>query len=467
MRTTLLATTLLLASFLLTACLDIEPGFQLPGQECATTADCAEGLLCVERRCRPSGAGHVAPDAGHHDADENQIEVDADRPECSAGDADCLNDQTARFCRDGQWQTLSCPSSQRCLMGACYQAICAPGEAECLGPDARRFCNEVGQWVEVECAQDQGFSCRGGFCQLPNANCVDGEVECVDRGRGITCINGAWVDDLICPQGSSCNEDARACVPDPDPEPECCPDGCGANQICDGCQCVSYDPSICQYQDQPCTVEGQFSNGFSCFRYGETDSLRCYGICTTGAPDPDATCPGTDPALCLFEAGQPNGICASWCGPGRPCADSRQRCVYRDGGPYTGVCWPVTGTGQAGDACDPFDVFSCAGTALCIDGTCQDSCRPFYGGPTDCSSGNCLPFSEDLGVCAADSGAPGACTTQGTTCGGDATGCFPSTTGLGLQCYDFCRLSTGFADCGPGQVCFDFSGGEGELGVCF
>lgn len=466
----LLLTVLLLAGVLLSGCLNIEPGMQLPGQECRSTADCVDGLLCVERRCRPVG-GQALPDAGHLDADENQLETDAHRPdvdgpdECNAQEAECLDDFTARVCRNGQWQVQPCEDSERCLNGACFASMdCAPGEAECLSQSERRFCNDVGQWVQVSCSPEFGFSCLDGYCQAPNANCGDTDFFCLDRRTGVSCVDGTWVDDLYCPVGSSCSEGDQDCVQDP--EPTCCPGGCGAGEICDGCQCKPYDLSVCQFQDQPCSVEGQFANGFSCLSITGTDSLRCYGICTTGVANPDATCPGTDPALCNFEPGDPNGICFSWCGEGQPCADSRQRCVYSDGGPLQGVCWPTTGTGTAGQACDPFDVFSCAGSALCIEGTCQDTCRPFYGGPTDCTAGHCLPFGETIGICAPDSSTPGGgCATESTTCGRDASGCFQDFQTMNLICYDFCRLSQGANDCAAGQICFDF--GEGDLGICW
>ncbi len=466
----------LVALFFGTGCLEIEPGMQLPGQECRTTADCADGLVCSERRCRPVGSGgggiiddsDVGVDGGIDDVSLNQVEPDSDLNdidprECQAGDLRCASDSVAEICVDGFWESRVCSDDQVCFNGRCFDVTCTPGEGQCISETAREVCDLSGQWVTTECNQDFGLICEDGQCVPgPGPDCTSGQSTCLDSITAAFCIDGEWDVLETCGPGFVCDD--ASCRPEP--TQECCPGGCGEGQMCDGCECKDYDMSVCQYQDQPCSVEGQFANGFGCYRYGENAPLRCYGICNTLAPDPDASCPGTDPAVCTFEQGNPNGICLKACGEEQSCADDRVRCVYNDVGPYEGVCWPTTSLAQAGDPCDEWDVFSCSGTALCIEGICEDTCRPFHGGGTDCASGYCLPIGEDIGLCRPDASAGVGCSQEGGACGADATGCFPDgATGV-LVCYEFCRVAEGNSDCGPGETCFQYDP-QSPIGVCW
>ena len=448
--TTIIAATAL--ALFMTACsVDFETGAQLPGQECTSDDHCASDLICVERRCRAvTGGGATDDDAGvddvyvpdnHHQPDGGNgwPDVNGPQPICEPGERYCIDESTVSYCwLDERGDPLSpseiiysCGPNEYCDGGYCHimdndpQPPCVPGEAYCLDIDTiyECFIDEDGEVAENVFPCGSGFYCQGGTCR---------------EGSGPV---------------------------DPDP---CCEDGCGTGQICHECTCVDYNSQSCQYQNQPCQTEGQISGGYVCSNIGaDSVHLRCIGLCSPNAANPNQTCPDAD-SVCSYETpNDPNGWCLSACHIGDYCADSRMACIYNNTSTKDGFCLPVSGLGQPGDSCDEQDPYSCADEHLCIGGTCRQSCRPFEQAQSDCPGGDhCLAFDPNLGVCLTDTSTPGGgCTQEFTTCGADATGCFANAFGGTPTCYEFCRLDLGDQDCTSGS-CFQHDSNNDLIGMC-
>lgn len=384
---------------------DIEPGSQLAGQKCNSDDDCAEGLVCSERICRAT-AGESPWSSGPDAGEPDGGQPDSDHPPPPNVGTQCE------------------PGERRCNSEDVY-AVC---ETDPRHPDSQPG------WQSYHCADDE--------------ICAQGR--CVDR----------------CDEGQQFDPDTGECISVTEP---CCAGGCADDEICHDCSCVSYNPNICEYQDQPCDSPGELMGRFYCIDYDGLTQPRCMGICDPQAPDPNATCPGPH-SYCAFEDDNAfEGICMTSCAIDDPCADDNMSCIYIDGTPGDGVCYPSTGTGEVGDLCDPQDPFSCAGEALCIEGTCMQSCRPFEQSETDCNDGYCAPFDANMGVCIEDaSDGQGGCMMEGGTCGEDATGCYPSDEpGTQLQCYEFCRLEEETKDCSDDDhACHRFDQQNEVLGFC-
>lgn len=272
-------------------------------------------------------------------------------------------------------------------------------------------------------------------------------------------------DDYVCDQGQ--------CVSDNGEPDECCPDGCGDDQICHNCSCTDYDPDECTFQDQPCSEAGQISNDFLCQDFGESGELRCAGLCNPSADDPDTTCPQDD-TICIFEdTSQPNGICMSNCSMDDECADDWMTCRYNDAAVDDGYCQPQTDNIELGEPCPSDQPFSCADNGFCVGGFCRQTCRPFHhdGESTDCDDGYCLAFGAESGACLADSSiGDDECTAHFTTCGQDATGCFPepltSPQPTEFACYDVCRLQLDDHDCDDDLSCVQYDDNNPVIGRC-
>lgn len=392
---------------------DIEPGSQIAGQQCSSDDDCAQGLVCSDRICRHAAGS--SPSISDTDVGDSEVGPGPD-PEVGPEPVDVP------------------------IIDAGEE--CSLGDQRCASEETFQICQSDGQ---------------GGTMWSAARFCANDEV----------CDNGECVD--ACADGEVFNPVTEECVPDEDPEP-CCPGGCADDQICYDCSCVDYQPETCQYQDQPCNAAGQLSGDFVCIDYDGLTEPRCMGFCDPGASDPDATCPGANSVCTYEEPTDPEGLCFTSCAIEDPCADDGMRCVYLDGTFDDGICYPSTGTGEAGDPCDPQDPFSCAGQALCMEGLCMQSCRPFDQGETDCDDGYCLPVGDGaIGICTEDvSDGQGGCTSEGGTCGEDAVACFPGEEpGAGLECHEFCRLEPGVDDCRDDEeVCHRVDQENEEIGIC-
>ncbi len=285
------------------------------------------------------------------------------------------------------------------------------------------------------------------------------------------CADGLVCSDRICrPTAGDSPWGSGADAGEPDAgEPECCEGGCADGQICNDCTCVDYDPNTCDYQDQPCNMTGQEVNGFLCMDYDGMGQSRCMGFCDPGAPEPDSTCPDPSSHCSFAEPTDPEGLCLSSCTIDGPCADDEMRCIYYDTGFGDGICHPVTQENPIGSDCNPQEPLSCADQALCMEGTCMQSCRPFHGDGTDCADGYCVPMDAQFGVCREDvSDGQGGCTMEGGTCGEDATVCDADDLSQDeLQCAESCRLAEGAQDCSrDDHYCHRVDQQDEILGIC-
>jgi hypothetical protein len=291
-------------------------------------------------------------------------------------------------------------------------------------------------------------------------------------------------------QDIAVQEDTMACTPtrtrclnDTQVEYFCEDDGqfvgggtttCEDGLRCEDGECVPVDPSVCEFQDQPCNREG-FSNGYYCADIsGQDGQMRCLGICDNNAQDPDSTCPQQD-TVCTFGEGN-EGVCLSNCTLDEGCHTPGFGCLPSDGQPSEGICVPTNSDNKIGDRCDTDNFFDCEQGALCIDlqngGRCEEACRAFTGGTgTDCSSGHCVPLTDTVGICQPDAGnlsEGDSCRRRQIyqTCDDDAVICAPGGGAQGPKCTRFCRLAEGDSDCTGSQTCFQYDQQRDDLGVC-
>ncbi len=454
---------LLAITVLFTACgVDIGGGSQLAGQRCFQESDCADGLVCRERVCTPQlGSRPPTDDAGTSDDasgnndnsgtnNANNNLPDGGLPDfgdpdfgqnCAIGDRRCISSRAYEVCVEleggiSRYRDVACEDNQRCEDGRCF------GDEMCRDIDGDGY----------------GDGCRLG------PDCDDGNPT-VNPGAREDCET-PFDDDCDGRENEGCNG--------------CCPMGCGADEFCNtDCVCQDYEPDVCEYQNQPCTNEGSFSNGFGCFSFGGTAEPKCWGICQLNADDPDATCPGEN-SVCAFDAGDgQNGICMSVCDEsanGRnTCGPPDLGCLNLDFDAGEGVCAPINPDNQRDERCDAETFFDCDEGLVCLSfqggdrGRCQEACRPFArpGMQTDCQLGHCLPFSADFGVCFQDNmGSEGdTCSQPQTACNEDAVGCYPTAQGQ-TECQRLCRLDEDDDDCQGNDSCTQFDPQQQELGVC-
>lgn len=453
----ILASTLLFA-----ACtVDIGNGSQLAGQTCFQESDCSQGLTCVERVCRPNLGGGITPDedAGGGDANNiannttnnaNNVTPDGGPPDigptdtgpgCQEGRRRCVDSRTYEVCVEVQpgvtrFREVPCQDGQRCEDGSCTGGM---------------MCRDV---------DGDGF---GDGCPL-GPDCDDGNPNANPDER----------EDCGTPFDDDCDGQANEGCDG------CCPMGCNDDEFCSAdCACEPYDPQICEFQNQPCSNEGAFQNGYGCFSFGGTAELRCWGICQINADDPDATCPDPDSA-CAFDAGDgENGICMTTCDETangqNTCGPADLGCLNLDIGDGDGICAPVNTDNGRNDRCNADTFFDCDEGLVCLNfqggnrGRCREACRPFAlnGNQTDCDQGHCLPFSAGFGVCFQDNMFDEGenCNPPQSACGDDAVGCYPNFSGQ-TECQRLCRLDEGDVDCRGNDDCTQFDMQQEELGVC-
>lgn len=461
--------TVLVLLFLAGCSIDIGGGSQLTGQRCFQESDCADGLTCFERTCRPlvgGGGGGGDRDAGGNNANNQNND----------------NNET-----DGGG-----PINNTIVPIDAGPGGCMPGERFCAGDATVQLCIEQeGGTVYVQRDCVGGEVCVNGRCAPSNNGmCVDADGD----GYGMGCDAGPDCDDLNpdrnpglrercnTPFDDNCNgERNEGC----DPDGDCCPGGCPGETFCSAqCQCTDYDPDICEFQHQPCFNEGQFENGFFCAFLGGEEA-RCYGICDVNSPNPDATCPEPG-SVCAFGAGGGGneGICLAGCDVGpngqrAGCGEDDMGCLALQPSDSTasGVCAPINDDNGLNDRCSPDEFFDCDEGLVCVDGggggfggRCRESCRPFAydGNATDCTSGHCVAFSPGFGICSNDNNRDEgeACNPPLTACGEDAVSCYPNGMGQGNSCLRVCRIDEGNADC-PAGSCNQFSMDQPDLGICF
>jgi hypothetical protein len=427
---------LALASLFSACSFDSNPGSSFAGQVCFEDSDCASGLTCVERRCRPT-SGEQPADAGAEDGQsDTTVDTDEDTSEgdvpmqCEDGERRCQSDRVAEICEAGQWFESECGDEQFCQAGQC---------------------------IDAEPCSDNDMDGYLGGPGCPDCNDADPNV---NPGADEVCGNG--IDD-----------DCNGAIDD-GCQTECCPGGCGDNEVCSVCECQPFEPDVCTVTGQPCSIPGQASNGFFCSDEF-FDEPRCVGLCNANADDPNSTCP-QDGTVCSFGQDNGQGICLEGCFLDRGCSTPGFGCLPIDGNASDGICVPTDESKEIGDPCDPDNTFACEAGSFCLDlgqgqATCREACRPFEyddGSSTDCDSGHCFPFSATFGFCQEDATieADGTCspTNQFLACGEDATLCAGGQFGGG-RCFDMCRTELGNQDCEMGAQCRDSQDLEG-VGFC-
>lgn len=409
----------LFAIMVLTGCtIDIGQGSQFAGQRCFQETDCVEGLICHERVCTPQ--------VGSSGSGDNNA---TDGPDFGNNSFNGQNSGVV----DGGPPTLDVAQSDS-------GEGCVLGHRRCVSDLTYEICIGVGEGTEYRRSQcASGEICDEGRCIEIEPSCQDGEY----------CASGCDTD------GEFCNSD---------------------------CECQPFNPSLCEFQNQPCDEEGQFVNGYYCVSFDGQSQPRCWGVCSVNAQDPDATCPDPN-SVCAFGADEENGLCMTTCstdpatGQSTGCGAEDLGCLSIDVSLGDGICAPINDDNELNDRCDPNNFFDCDEGLVCINsgggptGRCRESCRPFAwsGMGTDCEAGHCLPFSDDFGICADDnmSSDGESCTPQFTACGEDAVACYPSG-GVGSnECSRLCRLAEGDLDCpDPASNCIQYDPQQDELGVC-
>ncbi|MGM0557002.1 MAG: MopE-related protein [Myxococcota bacterium] len=423
-----------LASLAAACSFDTSPGSSFAGQVCFQDADCASGLTCVDRRCRPI-SGEQPADAG--DDGDTGVDSEADAQsdttgECEDGQRRCQSERILEVCEAGSWVQSTCGDQEVCSEGTC---------------------------IDVSACQDEdGDGYPGGGPECPDCDDTDPDI---NPGAEEVCGNG--VDD-----------DCNGAVDD-GCQTECCPDGCGDDEVCSVCECRPYEPEECTVTGQPCSIPGQASNGFFCSD-DFFDEPRCVGLCNSDAEDPNSTCP-QEGTVCSFGQDNGQGICLEGCFLDRGCSTPGFGCLPVDGNDTDGICVPSDDNNQVGDPCDPDDTFGCEAGSFCLDlgqgqATCQEACRPFEfddGSNTDCDSGHCFPFSSTFGFCQEDATVEedGSCTPSDAffTCEQDATVCAGGGQFGGGRCFDMCRTDLGNQDCAMGAQCRESQDLDG-VGFC-
>ncbi|QDG51961.1 hypothetical protein FIV42_14800 [Persicimonas caeni] len=423
-----------------------EPGerTQLAGQECFSDDQCVEGLLCVERVCKPQ-AGVTGSDAG--------VDADVDTPDDAT---DVPPGDDVPFLDVGQ---------------DAGQMVCEPGSRRCGGRQVLEICSEDGtRYFQRECEGD--LVCQNGRCVDPggcedrdgDGYCADEDCDDADRS-----INPGIMESCDTPYDDNCDGQVNEnCT-------ECCPGGCGDGEFCSNCQCAPVDPNTCQFQDQPCSQEG-WNNGFYCTSIDNSGDMRCLGICQRNADDPDSTCPNPG-SVCAFGDGE-QGVCLSGCTISQGCGLPGWGCLPYDGSDREGICVPTNPNNRLGDSCDSDAFFDCEEGAICLDlqrgARCVPACRAFsnaFNSDTDCANGHCVPLTDRLGMCRPDAGNA----TEGdqcnqrqvfSACNQDAVTCVPSGQFQDPECTRFCRLSEGDDDCGDDQDCYQYDQQREDLGAC-
>ena len=311
-------------------------------KKCETTADCKEGLICVDDRCKQP----EQTDTGDPDVQEvsSDIPTETDEPVCIP---DCSN----RVC--GFEPICATPCGMECADGYfCDDGLCVEGECtpDCFG----RECGPdpaCGAMCGPECGE--GTVCNSGHCE---------PLECIPECLGLECGPdpvcgvpcGSCEGGILCEGGLCISE----CIPD------CIGLECGPDPVCE-LSCGSCQPdSVCE--DGECIEEECIPNcsGLECGpdpRCGESCGSCPDGLLCQGSQCVEEECISNCAGL---ECG-PDPRCGESCGT---CSDGLlcqgSHCVEEE-------CIPNC----AGLECGPDPVCSlscgmCPGDSFCDDGEC-------------------------------------------------------------------------------------------------
>ena len=397
--------------------------------ECNDTADCPEGMQCVDGKCVLIPCNDIG--------------------ECPPGLV-CFNGMCFKPCTPGTPGT--CPPGFDCVEVEPGLHLCVPpgfpivpdvgcnGDVDC--PEG--FHCVGGQCVQLPCDKDgfcpPGLVCVHGHCYKPcdpnDPNACPPGFECTEVFPGVfVCVNGNFppggdeIDppecgsDSDCPPGYTCIGGFCVLLP-------CPPGGCPAGTICIAGHC---------FPECDITNPDACPPGFECH-----ELKPGIFVCLPGGEIPGGTC--TDDADC-----PPGYICdpsgSGFCIP-KPCTDDA------DCGP-NGFCFQ----GHCYEKCDPNAPNACPPGFDCVEVSPGDFiCMPTWpiGGNCD-KDGDCYPGYICInGICV-----PDRCD-DGTTCPPGHI-CFQGV------CYPIC--GPGLPDCPPGHLCVDIGGDTvcmpGPGGGCF
>lgn len=413
------ASPLAIAAIALSACLT-----PVTEAQCSSDADCMNGTVCIDFRCKPPGSGGGNAGTGGGDAGGNvtgggdvgggDVGGGGDAGGVAAGGGvvggggtaggvvtggGSAGGGTACGCRNavGQCQVgdspfacgtnglqcQRCNTGEQCVNGGCVMAACGPGT--CSGCCGRGICVTPSMQSTVACGASgamctqcqRGQDCVNGTCQTPPAcgpmSCAGccqqtaGAPRCVPLGSqsNFTCGSGGLTCST-CARGTNCSN--GACVgggTDGGMPGSCNPTNCAT-----GCCAATPAGTFCVQPNQ----QGNFACGT-----GAMTCTQCMSgtSCTNGAclPNPvtDAgifglpngsacTATSTCEGNCIQETqfGQPTGY------PGGYCTAS---CAGGQSCSAGSVCVTDTLFGQT--------VSTCRGTCTGA-GTGQGSCRTGY-----------------------------------------------------------------------------------------
>jgi len=216
------------------------------GGECLLSSDCAEGLICVFRRCHQQCNTSVDCPIGS-DGEHERCMIGT-KPDhfCQLADetlcvynSECPGEQICG--RDGQCRD-ECVSDKDCVTDQiCAQASCAlpeelnedgelPLATSAQGPASGQSCVHDSDCVDV----DPAFVCLAGACNYECKADVDCESHVCDKGEGA--------------EGGTCAPSSVICVPGSQVACDCVGGGLGA-QICNA-QGTGYD--VCKDVNGSC-----------------------------------------------------------------------------------------------------------------------------------------------------------------------------------------------------------------------
>jgi hypothetical protein len=250
----------------------------VPGPECATAADCAEGFRCEGERCLCSGDAVCA-------ANQSCLEGRcAARPVCRA-DSDC--EPLGRRCELTQGVCLPpCAEATDCAPGTnatvatalyqCFQGGCSRrclGDATCGSPEL--LC-EAGLCARSDCATLSDCP-SGQYCTAAASGRCAGFTPCEGPAQCTGQTECRRFAPEACPPGFDC---ARAICQE---RPRCLIDGdCAAPTYCESGHC---QPSTL------CAAASDCAAGFSCLQQRCVPSV-CRGLsdCPVGERCSDGRC---------------------------------------------------------------------------------------------------------------------------------------------------------------------------------
>ncbi len=145
-----------------------------------------------------------------------------DCSECSAGDAACSGNELWTCGPDGFVNAATCAAPELCnaITGRCDPPECTtPGATRCHTEDVVQLeeCGDDLRWAVREACSSAALCSESAGACIPPA-CADGAVRCFGQVRQ-HCSGDVthWVDDMTCPDGTSCDPDGchAPCTNDP------------------------------------------------------------------------------------------------------------------------------------------------------------------------------------------------------------------------------------------------------------